>query len=119
MCYINSPSKKFDHVTPSFQLLSWVRLKEWRMIHFLLLFFKIFPTSTPKYLVSRFQFLTSLRNQNQLLVSIPQHKTSLYSSSFTVEIPRLWNSLPSEVRNCRTLPQFKMKLESFVNMKSS
>ncbi|PSN55157.1 hypothetical protein C0J52_00637 [Blattella germanica] len=78
----------------------------------------MFSTSTPKYLVSRFQFLTSLRNQHQLLVSIPQHKTSLYSSSFTVDIPRLWNSLSSEVRNCWTLPQFKKKLESFVIIKS-
>ncbi|KAJ4434212.1 hypothetical protein ANN_22760 [Periplaneta americana] len=74
----------------------------------------IMHTSTPNYLLPRFQFLTTLRNRHQALLSIPHHRTSLYSSSYTVEIRRLWNSLPNDVRNCRTLSQFKIKLENFV-----
>ena len=107
-------TRKFDHITPSLQLLSWVRLKERRTIHSLSLLFRIMHTSTPNYLLSRFQFLTTLRNRHQALLSIPHHRTSLYSSSYTVEIPRLWNSLPNDVRDCRTLSQFKIKLENFV-----
>ena len=107
-------TRKFDRITPSLQLLSWVRLKERRTIHSLSLLFRIMHTSTPNYLLSRFQFLTTLRNRHQALLSIPHHRTSLYSSSYTVEIPRLWNSLPNDVRDCRTLSQFKIKLENFV-----
>ncbi|KAJ4446819.1 hypothetical protein ANN_13517, partial [Periplaneta americana] len=95
-------------------LLLWVRLKERRTIHSLSLLFRIMHTATPNYLLSRFQFLTTLRNRYQALLSIPHHRTSLYSSSYTVEIPRLWNSLPNDVRDCRTLSQFKIKLENFV-----
>ncbi|KAJ4427870.1 hypothetical protein ANN_23875 [Periplaneta americana] len=91
-----------------------VRLKERRTIHSLSLLFRIMHTSTPNYLLSRFQFLTTLRNRHQALLSIPHHRTSLYSSSYTVEIPRLWNSLPNDVRDCRILSQFKIKLENFV-----
>ncbi|KAJ4441908.1 hypothetical protein ANN_11768 [Periplaneta americana] len=71
-------------------------------------------TSTPNYLLLRFQFLTTLRNRHQALLSIPHHRKSLYSPSYTVEIPRLWNSLPNDVSDCRTLSQFKIKLDNFV-----
>ncbi|KAJ4440356.1 hypothetical protein ANN_08495, partial [Periplaneta americana] len=57
------------------------------------------------------QFLTISRNQHQSLCSIPRHRTSLYSSSYIVLLSRLCNSLPSDVRDCRTLSQFKSKLE--------
>ncbi|PSN51874.1 hypothetical protein C0J52_11596 [Blattella germanica] len=40
-------------------------------------------THTKANLPIPFQFLTNLRNQHKLFVSIPQHRTSLYSSSFT------------------------------------
>ncbi|KAJ4445628.1 hypothetical protein ANN_12310 [Periplaneta americana] len=77
---------------------------------------RIMHTSTPNYLLLLFQlFLTTLRNRHQALLSIPHHRTSLYSSSYTVEIPRLWNSLPNDVRDCRTSSQFKIKLENFVS----
>ncbi|KAJ4428745.1 hypothetical protein ANN_25738 [Periplaneta americana] len=75
---------------------------------------RIMHPPTPNYLLSRFQFLTTLRNRHQALLSIPHHRTSLSSSSYTVEILRLWNSLPNDVRDCRTLSQLKIKLENFV-----
>ncbi|KAJ4433314.1 hypothetical protein ANN_15573 [Periplaneta americana] len=43
--------------------------------------------------------------------SIPKHRTSFYSSSFTVSAAHLWNSLPKHVRDCRTLSSFKNKLK--------
>ena len=62
-------TRKFDQRTPSFQLLSWVRLKERRTIHSLSLLFRIVHTSTPNYMLSRFQFLITLRNRHQALIS--------------------------------------------------
>ncbi|KAJ4438798.1 hypothetical protein ANN_14750 [Periplaneta americana] len=38
------------------------------------------------------------RSQHNLLLSIPRHQTSLYSSSFSIATARSWNSLPLEIR---------------------
>lgn len=106
--------RKFDHVTPSLELLSWSPLKERRFFNSLLLLFKIIHTSTPSYLASRFVYLSLPRTRNMYLLSIPLHRTSFYSSSFSISIPRLWNSLPDHVRDCRTISKFKFKLKNHI-----
>ncbi|KAJ4437864.1 hypothetical protein ANN_13803 [Periplaneta americana] len=72
-------------------------------------------TSTPIYLASRFSYLSSYHNlfictQNSRILAIPTHKTSSYSSSYTISPSRLWNTLPSDIRDYRKLVTFKSKL---------
>ena len=86
-----------------------------RKMHCLVLLFKIFHTSTPSYLVSRFHLLSSNHNLNtrsyhNSLLNIRHHRTSLYSTSFSVSAARDWNSLPQEIRGCQTLVSFKRNL---------
>ena len=107
-------TRKFDHVTLFLRFLSWVRLKERRMTHSLSFLFKILHASSPNYLTSHFQFLITTRNQQQALLSIPLHRTSSYLDSFTVALHRFWHSLPSYVRDCRTLSHFKIELEKYM-----
>ena len=111
--------RKYDHVSPSFQELTWLRLCDRRKMHSLILLFKILHTSIPSYLASRFHFLSSNHNLNtrshhNLLLNIPQHKTSHYSTSYSVSTARYWNSLPQEIRGCRTLESFKRNLNLFL-----
>ena len=108
--------RKADHISPSFNMLSWFRLKERRAIHSLTLLYNILHTSTPVYLASRFQYLSSChtkdtRSRHHTTLSIPLHRTSFYSLSFTISVAKLWNTLPQNVRDCQTLLQFKNKLE--------
>ena len=42
-----------------------------------------------------------------MMISIPLHHTTSYSSSFTVLLARTWNSLPPSIRDCPMLSQFK------------
>ena len=106
-----------DHVTPSFELLSWSRLKQQRLLHSLCLLFQILhrPTSSPEYLASRFHYLSatpnlSTRSQHNSLLIIPSHRATLFSLSFTVNMAHIWNSRPRDIRTCRTLYTFKNKL---------
>ncbi|KAJ4439307.1 hypothetical protein ANN_07429 [Periplaneta americana] len=107
--------RRADHITPSFQTLNWLRLNERRNFHSLVLLFQVLHTSTPTYLASRFSYLSSYHNlftrtQNSRILAIPTHKTSSYSSSYTISLSRLWNTLPSDIRDCRNLVAFKSKL---------
>ncbi|KAJ4441333.1 hypothetical protein ANN_11188 [Periplaneta americana] len=56
--------------------------------------------------VSRYHNLNT-RSQYDNTLEMPLHTSSLYSSSFTVATSRHWNSLPPEVKGCRTLISFK------------
>ncbi|KAJ4427844.1 hypothetical protein ANN_25623 [Periplaneta americana] len=46
--------RRYDHISPSFASLSWLRLKERRTLDSLSLLFRILHTSTPNYLSSLF-----------------------------------------------------------------
>ncbi|KAJ4431472.1 hypothetical protein ANN_20070 [Periplaneta americana] len=91
------------YVSEYFLRLSWLRLQDRRLVHFLCLLYRIIHDSTPNYLASRFPLLASHYNRNtrsqlNLLLSIPRHQTSLFSSSFSIAMARSWNSLPLEIR---------------------
>ena len=103
--------RKADHISPAFSSLSWLRLKERRTLHSLLLLFQILQNASPTYLLDQFQFLSShhtegTRLQHFRAMTIPLHRTSSYSLSFTVSVARQWNSIPESIRDCRTLTSF-------------
>ncbi|KAJ4448912.1 hypothetical protein ANN_00304 [Periplaneta americana] len=109
----------YDHISPSFEKLSWLRLHERRNLHSLSLLYRNMHTSSPYYLFARFHTLSryhniNTRSQRDNTLEIPLHTSSLYSSSFTVATSRHWNSLPPEVKGCRTLKSFKSKLENYL-----
>ena len=111
--------RRYDRVSPSLRVLSWLRLNDRRTVHSLSLLFQILHTSVPSYLKTRFQHLSSYHNldtrsQEKSLLLIPQHRTSLYSQSYTVSISRVWNSLSSHVRDCRSLPSFRSKFHEML-----
>ena len=104
--------RRYEHISPSFEDLSWLRLNDRRTLHSLVLLFQILRTSSPNYLASRFHFLSSnhdlnTRSQHNLTLSIPYHRTCLYFISYSVSYSRCWDSLPLDIRGCRTLASFK------------
>ncbi|KAJ4431036.1 putative polypeptide N-acetylgalactosaminyltransferase 9 [Periplaneta americana] len=95
--------------------IDWLKVDKKRNLHSLILLFEIWNSSIPSYMSSRFTYLSSYHNLNILsrhetLLTIPSHRTSSYSSSFTIALPRLWNSLPASIRDCRNKIEFKHKL---------
>ena len=75
--------RRYDHITPSFEALNWLPLADRRNMHCLPLLYQFLNSSTPKYLSSRFQYLTSHHNLNtrsrlEMTLTIPLHHTALY-----------------------------------------
>ena len=111
---------KYDQVFVHFNNRSWLRLNKRRQLHCLTLLLKIPHSSIPNYLASRLELLSSHHNfgtssQYDNLLTIPHHKTSQYSTSFTIFTIRTWNTLPQYIRSCCRLETFKLFVLNYLS----
>ena len=86
----------------------------------LLIAFKVPQGSAPNYLIDLISVLPPSRcdlrrNNKGILLSTPKRftKVTMGDRSFMAAAPRLWNSLPIEIRTACTASDFKQKLKTF------
>ncbi|KAI5621720.1 hypothetical protein C0J50_18777, partial [Silurus asotus] len=90
-------SRKYDHITPILSSLHWLRVN----------------------LLTRYNPSRSLRSQNSGLLVLPTIAKSTKSGrAFSHLAPKLWNSLPDNVRGSNTLSQFKCRLKTYLFSKA-
>ncbi len=109
-------SRKYDHITPILQSLHWLPIK-FRISYKILLFtYKALNGLAPVYLTSllpRYNPSRSLRSQNAGLLIVPRiAKFPKGGRAFSHLAPKLWNSLPDNVRSSDTLSLFKSRLKT-------
>ena len=96
--------------------LHWLKIRERIIFKYCLLTFNCLKGSAPSYLKKLLTFVShdrSSRSQTQGLLKVPRVRTKRWGERcFSVMAPRLWNSLPPEVRQSGTLNVFKSKLKS-------
>ena len=109
-------SRKYDHITPILQSLHWLPIKFRISYKILLLTYKALNGLAPAYLTSllpRYNPSRSLRSQNAGLLIVPRiAKSTKGGRAFSHLAPKLWNSLPDNVRGSDTLPLFKSRLKT-------
>ena len=83
----------------------------------LLLTFKALHNQSPSYiseLISVRHLRPGLRSAG-LSLQIPNTRLKTYGDrAFSSVAPRLWNSLPSHLRNCDNLDTFKLELKTYL-----
>ena len=113
---------KYDHIIPVLKQLHWLPVKA-RIEHKLpTLTFKAVHGQAPSYLselISRRPTLhPGLRSNHSLLLTVPKITSKADKSTadraFSLSAPKLWNSLPEELRNCSSVETFKGKLKTFL-----
>jgi len=109
----------YDHVTPHFNNLSLLKLKELRNYHTICLLHKTLSTKVPKYLFDRFKFINNnpdVRNTRygELLLSVPPHRSNAYNKSFTVTSCRLWNNLDVKLKIINNCGRFGKKIKNIL-----
>ncbi len=111
---IRSGGKIVNHITPFLELLLPVRFR----IDFkvLMLTYKALHSLAPQYLAELLILYMPSRNlqSSQSLLVIP--KTRLRSGgdrAFSSYAPKLWNSLPADIREANSLRIFKSRLKTF------
>ena len=110
---------RYCHITPFLIKLLWLLIKSRILFKILLLTFKILHGTAPTYLDSLIslkpQSCYNLRSScdNLLLKQLSfKSKATLGDRSFTCAAPKLWNALPFEARDSKSLDIFKSKLKT-------
>ncbi|CAJ1074417.1 uncharacterized protein LOC115370421 [Xyrichtys novacula] len=104
------------HITPILQQLHWLPVPLRIQFKILLYTFKAIHNLAPPYLSDLLHIATParhLRSSSSLHLSVPPvHLSTMGGRAFSRSAPRLWNSLPSYIRNIDSLPLFKSKLKT-------
>ncbi len=101
--------KKFDHVSPAYKELEWLKIKQKHTYDICWAMFKIFNNAYPDWLYS---FLTvhestaSVTRQQKNLV-VPLSKTDTGARAFAVTGSKTWNSLPFNITSITSHASFK------------
>lgn len=111
-------TRRSAHITPVLHDLHWLPVAS--RIHFkvLLLTFKALNGLAPPYLsdlLFTYRPARSLRSTELGLLSIPRFRLSTVGGrSFSVNAPKLWNSLPLSLRNISSVATFKTQLKTYL-----
>ena len=106
---------KFDHVSPVLHALHWLPVKFRIDFKIAVLVYKALNGLAPEYissLLQRYQPARSLRSEASALLTVPRARLCTAGDrSFRVYAPKLWNTLPHELRVSSSLAAFKRALK--------
>ena len=113
---------KANFNTPStlmFQELGWLPVENRINYNKAPLTYKALNNMTPGYITNLLKPMSqahslNLRSAANGALYVPKARTTLYTRSFSCSVPRLWNSLPHEVRNSKSVTSFKKCVKAFL-----
>ena len=108
---------RFDHVsvTSILQNLHWLKVKERIDYKIICIVHKCINGNAPQDLSST---LVKSQSSRTNLLNIPKYNSSFGERSFSVAGPKLWNSLPHEIRGIADTVLFKKNLKTHLFRKS-
>ena len=110
--------KKSDHISPVLYDLHWLPIAQRIKFKLLLITYKALQNMAPGYisdLISTYQPARSLRSADASLLNVPYSRLATCGDrAFSVAAPKLWNSLPLQLRNSTSLTSFKSGLKTFL-----
>jgi len=120
--HVIARSRKFDHITLLLIELHWLPVEQRIIFKILFCTFKVVKGLAPSYLselLEAYVPMRMLRSSTQLHLLEPKFNLKPYGShAFSVCAPRLWNSLPLEIRKCDSIDTFKRKLKTHLFRRS-
>ena len=117
---IVSKSKLRDHITPVLEKLHWLPVKKRIDFKILCITYQCIYGNAPTYLkesIPRYTPSRSLRSGSQVLLKLPSvddtNKVKYGKRSFQNSAPKLWNSLPAEIKASKNISTFKKNLKTY------
>uniref|UniRef100_A0A8C6LQB6 Reverse transcriptase domain-containing protein n=1 Tax=Nothobranchius furzeri TaxID=105023 RepID=A0A8C6LQB6_NOTFU len=111
-------TRRSEHITPNLRALHWLPVFYRIRFKVILFVFKALNSGAPKYLaeiIHQHVPVRSLRSADQRLLTVPRYSLkSRRSRAFSVLGPSLWNELPADVKQAKSLETFKSRLKTSV-----
>ena len=110
-------TRKFDHITPVLKQLHWLPVRYRIVFKILLLVYKALNGTAPSYISELLKYHTSerkLRSSSQHLLATPKARLKTYGEKAFAAAPRLWNSIPLELRSNSSIDIFKRHLKTYL-----
>ena len=104
---------------PLLRSLHWLPVKHRVTYKMTSLTFKTMSSATPAYLSDLIQTavpVRPLRSPKAPLLIVPRTRSELARRAFSVASPRTWNSLPSDIRSCRTVDTSRPTCSDSLNL---
>lgn len=104
--------RKYDSVSYTLKTTGWLSMELRRRFHSYVLFYRIITEKLPINLYNRITFRSAVHSINirsKRTISIPKHRTDIFTRSYSYQVPNCMNSLDFEYRNI-TLDKFKLHI---------
>ena len=115
---IVTKTRKYDHITPIFQSLHWLPVRQRISFKILVTTFKIVHGLAPAYLkdtVTIKKHSRSLRSSDSISLVQPRFNTQSYGGrSFSYSAALLWNKLSPDLRACENYTTFKSRVKTLL-----
>lgn len=110
---------RFDHITPVLIQLHWLPVRYRIQFKVLLLVFKAIKGLAPQYVIDMVRPRRSgarvLRSDSHVTLVVPKTNCKTFGDrAFAASGPRLWNQLPSSIREAGSIPEFKGLLKLYL-----
>ena len=113
---------KADFMTPSEQLfkeLNWLPFPKRVQYHTCLMVYKSITGQAPEYISSMLTYVSEHHERQTRstvldLLHIPRSHSAYFDRAFSVQGPKLWNSLPVDIRNSTSINRFKRELKRYL-----
>ena len=111
-------ASRYDHITCILETLHWLPVRYCIEYKVVLMTFKALHLLAPSYIADLLQFYQPCRtlrsSSDSLLIVCSAHLCHYGDRAFCIAAPRLWNSLPHEMRKCDSLYTFKRLLKTIL-----
>ena len=108
--------KRSDHVAPILKNLHWLPVEKRIEFKILLITYKTIHGQSADYLkplIEMYQPSRNLRSASRSLLCPQKAKTENYGCrALSFVAPKLWNSLPEDIKNAKTVICFKNELKT-------
>ena len=108
-------TRKYDHISPVLRSLHWLPVAQRIDFKTALLVYKSLHGLAPKYIsdmLETYEPTRTLRTSGRGLLLVPRVRTKQGEAAFQVYAPKIWNSLPEDVRQASTLTMFKSRMKT-------
>lgn len=94
-------ARKYDHVTPLFKDLQWLKIKDLITFNLITKVFKQKIKDYPDHILSlpTVNYMTDSTTRQQNNLYVPRSNTDTGARSFHVLGPKLWSQLPNEIKD--------------------